>query len=121
VALFSIPRTSQGADKPAVYLQAQAAAGATVFSNNCAGCHGVNLDGVSAPPLAGDRFMRGWQGKTADDLFYIMSHDMPADNPASLKPDEYLAVLAFVLQKNGYPAGPAALDPTKLKGITISP
>ncbi len=120
-ALFSMPRTSLGADKPAVYTAAQGTQGATIFSNSCAGCHGANLEGIAGPPLAGAGFMRTWQGKSADDLFYIISHDMPADNPASLKQDEYVAVLAFILQKNGYPAGSAALDPTKLKGISINP
>jgi hypothetical protein len=34
---------------------------------------------------------------------------MPYDNPASLTLDEYLDVVAFVLQRNGYPAGESAL------------
>ena len=121
LALFLLPRTSLGADKPAVYSQTQASAGSTLFSTSCAGCHGANLEGVAAPPLTGAAFMRKWTGKSVDDLFYIISHDMPADNPASLKQDEYVAILAFILSKNGYPAGSTALDATKLKGITISP
>ena len=119
-ALLALPRLSYGADKPAVYTAEQATAGASAFSASCAGCHGQNLEGVAAPPLAGAAFLRNWNGKTADDLFYIMSHDMPADNPGSLTKDQYLSILAFVLQKNGYPAGSAPLDPTKLKAIAIS-
>ncbi|HXF33691.1 MAG TPA: cytochrome c [Candidatus Acidoferrales bacterium] len=119
-ALLAWPKTSLGADKPAVYTAAQASQGTSLFSKSCAGCHGVNLEGVAAPPLAGAAFTRSWQGKSADDLFYIMSHDMPADNPGSLTQDQYVAILAYVLQKNGYPAGSTALDPSKLKGITIT-
>ncbi len=116
-----LPQRSLGADKPAAYTAAQATQGAAVFSSSCAGCHGQNLEGVAAPPLAGATFMHNWQGKTADDLFYIISHDMPQDNPGSLKPAEYVAVLAFILQKNGYPAGSAPLDPANLKQISIAP
>lgn len=118
--LLSTAKTSLGADKPAVYTAAQATQGATAFAASCAGCHGQNLEGVAAPALAGAAFLRGWQGKSADDLFYIISHDMPQDNPGSLKQDDYVSILAFILQKNGYPAGSAPLDPTKLKAITIS-
>jgi polar amino acid transport system substrate-binding protein len=119
LALFA-PARSLGADKPAVYTDAQATAGATVFANSCAGCHGQNLEGVSGPPLAGQTFVKNWQGKSADDLFYIISHNMPADNPGSLKPDQYVDVLAFILQKNGYPAGSTPLDPSKLTQILIT-
>lgn len=119
-ALLAWPKSSLGADKPAVYTTAQAAQGATVYSKSCAGCHGANLEGVAAPPLAGAAFMRNWQGKSADDLFYIVSHDMPADNPGGLKQAEYVAIMAYVLQKNGYPAGSTALDPAKLKPIQIT-
>lgn len=118
---FGAPGASLGADKPAVYTADQAAQGATLFSASCAGCHGVNLEGVAAPPLAGSQFMKNWNGKSADDVYYIMSNQMPQDNPGSLKPNEYTAILAFVLQKNGYPAGATPLDPSKLKQITIAP
>lgn len=115
------PLSSLGADKPAVYTADQAAQGAKLFSASCAGCHGANLEGVAAPPLAGSAFMGNWKGKGADDLYYVISKQMPLDNPGGLKPGEYTAILAFVLQKNGYPAGTTPLDPAKLAQITITP
>ncbi|HXP94099.1 MAG TPA: c-type cytochrome [Candidatus Binatia bacterium] len=121
VALLAWPRISLGADKPAVYTAAQATQGATVYSKSCAACHGANLQGGAAPALTGAAFMHGWQGKSADDLYYIVSHDMPLGSPGSLKPDESIAILAFMLAKYGYPAGSVPLDPSKLKAITIAP
>jgi mono/diheme cytochrome c family protein len=120
-ALLWLPKTTLGADKPAVYTAAQATQGAALFANSCAGCHGQNLEGTAAPALSGAAFMRSWNGKSADDLFYTISHDMPLDNPGSLKPDEYLSILSFVLQKNGYPAGTSPLSASQLKQITITP
>jgi mono/diheme cytochrome c family protein len=114
----ALPTGIRGAD--GVYTQQQAAAGASVFADKCASCHGAKLEGVAGPPLAGPDFMKKWQGKSADDLFYIMLNQMPADNPGSLKPDQYVAILAFVLQENGFPAGDTPLDASKIKGLTIN-
>ncbi len=35
---------------------------------------------------------------------------MPADAPKSLKDEEYADIIAFLLSKNGYPAGQAELS-----------
>jgi hypothetical protein len=39
------------------------------------------------------------------DLFTFMSQQMPLNDPASLKQSDYSAIMAFILKKNGYPAG----------------
>lgn len=115
------PVGSLAADKPAAYTAGQAALGATLFSANCSRCHGADLQGIAAPPLAGSAFMGNWKGDTAADLYALMSTEMPQDRPGTLKPDQYLAILAFVLQRNGYPAGTAPLGPAQLRQITIAP
>ena len=120
-ALLAWPETSSGADKPAVYTAAQATGGAAAYAKSCAACHGASLQGGSGPALAGAAFMKKWQAKSADDLYYIVSHDMPLGSPGTLKADEALAILALILQKNGYPAGSAPLDAAKVKTLTITP
>ena len=46
------------------------------------------------------------QGKhTLGDIFTIVSQNMPATLPASLPPDDYVRIMAYLLQENGYPAG----------------
>jgi len=103
-----------GAQSTGVYSAAQAAAGATLYTASCTACHGAHLEGIAGPSLAGDAFLARWSGKTASDLNDFVSALMP------LKPDEYLALLAFILQQNKYPAGPSALTAAKLKTVKLA-
>ena len=53
--------------------------------------------------------------------FDFVSNVMPENDPGSLKAEEYVSVLAFLLRVNGYPAGDADLptDSASLKTIAI--
>ena len=97
--------------KPALYTDAQAQAGAGVYSQACGACHGQQLEGVAAPALKGSAFgeMTTAQGLTADMLLDVIANTMPQSDPGSLKPEDYNAVTAYILQQNGYPAGTAPL------------
>lgn len=114
-----MPKTSS-AQSAGVYTVAQAAAGSALYAANCSQCHGQSLEGISGPPLAGKAFTDKWNGHTADDLYYIMSTQMPLNAPGSLKPDEYLELVAYVLQQNKYPAGSTALTAATLKNVKIT-
>lgn len=107
---LAIAANAQGA-KPALYTDAQATAGAQLYASSCAACHGVQLEGVAAPALKGPAFgeMSNAQSLTAATLLDVIANTMPQSDPGSLKPDEYAAVTAYILQQNGYPAGTAAL------------
>ena len=106
----------------AVYSKEQADTGSKLYSQHCASCHGAKLQGVAGPPLGGAAFEAKWLNgkKTADDLYYIMHTQMPLNAPGSLKESEYLDILAFVLQQNGYPAGKNALSTKELKDIKLT-
>ena len=97
--------------KPALYTNDQAMAGATVYSQACAACHGTQLEGVAAPALKGSIFgeMATAQGLTVDSLLDVIANTMPQSDPGSLKPEDNSAVTAYILQQNGYPAGNTAL------------
>ena len=116
--------TAQGA-KPALYTDAQAQAGAAVYSQACAACHGQQLEGVAAPALKGSAFgeMANAQGLTADALLDVIANTMPQSDPGSLKPDDYNAVTAYILQQNGYPSGSTALakGASGLKDVKVTP
>lgn len=101
---------AQGA-KPALYTDAQANAGAAIYAQSCAACHGSQLEGVAAPALKGPAFgdMANAQSLTADTLLDVIANTMPQSDPGSLKPEEYNAVTAYILQQNGYPAGQTPL------------
>jgi len=119
VAALVVPAHPLAAQSGGVYTTAQAQQGAKLFGDNCGMCHAPDLSGGAGPPLAGKTFMMKWTGQTADDLHDVVSTQMPLTAPGSLKPDQYLALLAFILSKNGYPAGDSPLDRSKLKKITI--
>ena len=111
VLLAPLAAAAQSA-KPALYTDAQAQAGAAVYSQACAACHGQQLEGVAAPALKGSAFgeMANAQSLTADALLDVVANTMPQSDPGSLKPDDYNAVTAYILQQNGYPAGNTALS-----------
>jgi len=111
--------------KPALYTAEQATAGATVYSQSCAACHGTQLEGVAAPALKGSAFgeMASAQGLTAQALLDVIANTMPQSDPGSLKPEDNNAVTAYILQQNGYPAGavPFASGAAGLKDAKITP
>jgi len=120
--MSSLYATAQTA--PALYTAAQAGQGATVFSQSCATCHGASLEGVAGPALKGPVFhqMAAAQSLNAQSLLAVVSQSMPQDNPASLTPAQYNAVVAYILQQNGYPAGTAELskDTPGLKDLSLA-
>lgn len=90
-----------------VYTAAQAKRGATLYADQCASCHGEDLSGVADlfPALAGEAFVKTWQGKSVGELFDKIHMTMPALDPGSLKPEQVADVLAHMLSTAKYPAG----------------
>ena len=46
---------------------------------------------------------------TVDDLYFVIRTTMPRGAPGTLAPEDYSAILAHLLLRNGYPAGETAL------------
>lgn len=110
---------------PALYTKAQAERGRVVYDAQCADCHGAALEGGSSTPLAGEKFFANWNRPelSLDDFFYIVRKTMPKDAAGSLSREQYLDVVAFILQKNGFPDGDAELvaDPAVMKAVRLEP
>jgi mono/diheme cytochrome c family protein len=102
------------------YTAAQAADGAAIFATKCSVCHGAQLQGKVGPALAGPSFIASYEGQTADDVRDFIATAMPLTAPGSLKPNEVLAVLSFILQKNRYDAGNIPLTEPTSKTIKIA-
>lgn len=103
------PAPSRAADNsaaPQLFTSQQASAGKAIYEASCTACHGAKLQGVSAPPLVGSGFTSG--NLTLGQMHTIVTTEMPFDNPGSLKPDQYAAVIAYLLAANCYPAGTSA-------------
>jgi S-disulfanyl-L-cysteine oxidoreductase SoxD len=88
-----------------VYSQAQASKGEGLYNEKCAKCHGPDGSGGDAPSLVGSEFAADWDGLTIAQLFDRTRTSMPQDNPQSLTREEVASLLAFIFQKNGFPAG----------------
>ena len=86
----------------------QAARGAREFLTSCSGCHGVDLRGgdrpLDPPALVGGA-LDHWFARPPADLFRYISTQMPAMHPASLSASAYAAILAYVLNQNGFAPG----------------
>ncbi|MEJ7812225.1 MAG: cytochrome c [Gemmatimonadaceae bacterium] len=89
---------------PATYTADQAARGAEVYQATCARCH---------PPgqLDGENFRAGWNEARVFTLFSTLRNTMPQDKPGSLTDEQYVDVVAHILQRNRVPAGATALRP----------
>ena len=88
---------------------AQAQAGRAVYATECAMCHGADLHGGAGPPLAGQAFLTRWSPRTASELFQFIQVTMPPGIAGLLSADDYLSVVAFILETNGAAAGEQAL------------
>ena len=93
-----------------VYTADQAKKGEAIYKETCAACHGDNLEGSGPmPPLAGKDFLANWTGKTLGDLYEKTQTTMPATAPGTLTPDQTADIVAFLLSKDNFPTGAAAL------------
>ena len=122
-ACTALPVPAQHADTAVVqsvhdgvYSTAQARRGEALFRQVCANCHAI-------AQFRDSTFRRAWWGHTAHDLFEMIRTQMPQDNPGGLQRAEYAAVLAFLLELGGFPAGDAALSPddSALRRVRIDP
>jgi mono/diheme cytochrome c family protein len=97
---FVIPSTA--GLKPATYANEQAVRGQEVYQATCARCH---------PPghLDGEAFEVGWNERRVFDLYSLLTNTMPQDKPGSLSDEQYIDVIAYLLQRNHVPASNVAL------------
>lgn len=86
-----------------VYSDEQASAGKDLFAEICIACH-------EPEQFLGPAYMEGWTNQPASDFLDVIRSTMPEDNPGSLKRSEYTAILTYIFQINGMPAGDEELE-----------
>jgi mono/diheme cytochrome c family protein len=94
------------------YTSQQAAAGAKAYKKTCASCHGATLEGGMGPVLVGKPFWQAYGGKKVSTLWSSVHTQMPMMAPNSVPAKNSINIMAFLLQKNGVPAGATPLDDT---------
>lgn len=94
-----------------VFTAAQAERGRAAYDGACSRCHGAKLDGAAvdpdmlpAPPVAGSKLLRKWEGQSLAALFEYTRATMPTSNPGFLTDQEFADVIAYMLAASGAPA-----------------
>ncbi len=89
------------------YTDAQADRGVELYKSKCTFCHGPALGGAidGGPPLRGKEFFVRWNGTPLSEMVDQIAELMPAENPNTLKRQEYVDIITFLLRSNGLPAG----------------
>ncbi len=117
-----------------VYTSAQAARGKTEYDRVCTRCHASSLDGIQDANLLGDfaprfslrgnDFMERWREDTVHSLYNLIASGMPPRNEprggeAALNDAAYLDIVAYLLDRNGFPSGNHELGLSELRRIRI--
>jgi mono/diheme cytochrome c family protein len=112
VAAQDAPRTVRAG----VYTAEQAGRGEQLFESICANCHEI------AEFTAAGAYLDDVDGEALWEAFDYISAEMPEDDPGSLDPEDYAAVLAYLFSIYGLPSGEAALpvDRVSLEAITMT-
>jgi alcohol dehydrogenase (cytochrome c) len=95
----------------ASFTQTQAGTGATLYQQNCAACHLLDLQGsFEAPALAGNNFTSNWSNRGVAELLDLIRRTMPPQAPASLVDADYAALVAHLLNSNNIAPGSQSLS-----------
>ena len=99
----------------ATYWPAQADRGERVFTGTCLGCH-------ARSQFIGQTFAEAWNDRRVSDFYTLIRSTMPVNDPGSLKDDEYLAVVSYLLKANHAAAGTDSLaaDSGSVRGRRIA-
>ncbi len=106
-----------------VFTDEQATRGEDAYQQQCAQCHLDDLlgDGI-APALIGAPFSFRWSELSVADMLVAIRTTMPQGAPASLSPQAYVDIVAYMLQVNEYPSGDVELPTaeSELEAIIIA-
>ena len=112
VIVLSVSAQDTKSVKAGVYTFEQAERGVALYKSKCASCHAPNR-------FTDDQlFLTPYAGKPMWEMFEVISDSMPEDDPGGMKPEEYAAVISYLLRLNGFPTGQAEL-PTSKEALSV--
>ena len=121
------PGGAQGAAAATLpnFTREQADAGSSVYTRSCATCHGARLDDGIAAPVAGSVFLQKWARpeRSLGELHYVTKQTMPKNAGGTLPDADYVAVLAYMLERNGYTPTSTAMssERSQLAEVHLAP
>ena len=87
---------------PEITFASQAVLGAEAFATNCAACHGTSLEGTTLGPLlSGFSWVQRWGSQTPELLLNNIQANMPPGGNDNITDEDYLNIVAHILQVNG--------------------
>jgi mono/diheme cytochrome c family protein len=101
---------------PLPYTADQADAGRIDYIQNCAECHGGELEGQFGPGLAGPNARDQWE--SPQYVYGYFSVAMPHGHPGQLTQRQYVDIMAYLLQRHNKPAGTRPLTVRAINSAT---
>ena len=95
-----------------VYSKAQADGAKAQFDKICADCHPFTEAAKKKAkdvPLGDTPFFENWEGRSLEELMSTIVLTMPNDGSAVVSDAEAANLVAYILQQNGFAAGPKPL------------
>ena len=110
LAALGVAGVAQQPSADGAFTATQAATGQAAYEQHCADCHLVSLRGTAhGPELAGVGFLSAWEARTTSELFEYTRAGMPPEGGGLLSDEDYLGIVAYILQANGRAAGTVEL------------
>lgn len=82
--------------------QAQSQSGESLYAENCAQCHSLDLRGSAhGSKLKGAAFIEKWSQANFQDLLAYNMKNMPPGNAGALNATQHRAILAYLVAQNG--------------------
>ena len=113
------PRSAVFAQQ-ASYTGQQASTGASAYQAACAACHLANLQGGTAPQLAGTNFRNSWGARPVSQLLLYTRSSMPPGSEGSLTDEEYSAIAAYIMSRNGVDPGTTPVSFASEGGLAMA-
>lgn len=116
--------TVQKTTNDGVYSKAQADGAKAQYDKICADCHPFTVAAKKKPtdvPLGDVPFFENWEGRSLKELMTTIVLTMPNDGSAEVSEAEATHLVAYILQQNGFPAGPSALSKEGATAVVARP
>lgn len=94
-----------------VFTAEQAEAGAPIYTENCAACHGrTGRGGPGGPGVTGANLNKNWEETTLLDFFMLAHTSMPPGRPGTAgSAQDYVNIVAYIMEMHGAEPGDSEL------------